>query len=178
MLSPRLRRIAGFSRALAIVCAVLTPVAPLAVFLIALFAPLDALAESAGVVVHSPETAEGGRLLFGVVALVSALPLSFGLIRLATCFRGFAGGALFAAASVAGLRDFAGATLFWALSQPFFATVSGLVLTWGAPEGKRELALQLSSNTILLAVFALCVLTVSWVLIEASALSEENAQFV
>ncbi len=176
--STRRRRIRRFSTFVAAICVILMILAPISVFLMGLFAPVEALAQTIGITLTASEAAEAGRLLYATTLLVSALPLSFGLIRLAACFRGFAADALFAAATIAGLRDFAAAILFWALAQPLFRTLGGLVLTWDAPPGERQLAVQLSSDTVFLGMFALSVLVVSWVLTEASALSEENAQFV
>ena len=163
------------------VCAVLTPAAPLVLFFIALLGPIDMLAHMAGLDPLAPgaeSAAESARLLFGVFALASALPLSFGLIRLATCFRGFAQGNLFSPQTIAGLRDFAGAALVWTVLQPFMRAVFSLILTMGAPEGYRQIVVQLDSNMVLMSVIALGVLIVSWVLTEASAISEENAQFI
>lgn len=179
--SLRRRRIVRLSAVMAVVCALMVPVGPFALFFFALLAPINTLIGIAGL---SPlnaagvAAAEAARLPFGVVALTSALPLSFGLIRLAACFRGFAREELFSPATIAGLRDFAGAILFWSLTQPLFGAAISVILTMGAPEGQRHLAVQVSSNFVLMSVFALCVLVVSWVLSEASALSDENAQFV
>ena len=176
--SSRRRRIRRFSSIVAAICIILMVTAPMVVFLMGLLLPAEDLARSVGVSLATSESAESGRLVFATIMLVATLPLSFGLIRLATCFRGFAVDALFAASTIAGLRDFAAAILFWTLTQPLFRMLGGLVLTWGAPSGERQLAVQLGSDTILLGMFALSVLIVSWVLTEASALSEENAQFV
>ncbi|MBU1176539.1 MAG: hypothetical protein KKH72_14135 [Alphaproteobacteria bacterium] len=175
------RRIVRFSAAMSVICAVLMPVGPFVLFFLALLAPIDTLAAMAGVAPLQPgsvDAADGARLLFGIFALASALPLSFGLIRLAACFGGFARGALFAPSTIAGLRDFAGAMLVWTLAQPLFRAAYSMILTFGGPEGSRQIVVQIGSDFILMSVFALCVLIVSWVLTEASALSEENAQFV
>ena len=144
----------------------------------ALFAPAADLQQVTGLTLAVPEAIDAARLPFGVLALLASLPLSYGLIRLGACFRGFSRHDLFSRATISGLRDFAAAIFFWALCRPFFVMLFALVLSWGAPAGKRQLVLQLSSDSILLVVFALCVLIVSWVLTEASALSEENEQFV
>ncbi len=176
--SSRRRRIRRFSSIVAAICIILMAASPLVVFLMALLLPVDELTQSVGISLAAPEAAEAGRLMFATIMLVATLPLSFGLLRLAACFRGFATDELFAASTIAGLRDFAAAMLFWTLAQPLFRMLGGLVLTWGAPLGERQIAVQLGSDTILLGMFALSVLVVSWVLTEASALSDENAQFI
>jgi hypothetical protein len=176
--SPRRLRIRRFSYAVAMICALLTLLTPLFFFIYALLAPTETLLSAAGLTAKAAETAEASRLVFAIVALIAALPLSYGLLRLGACFRGFAEDALFAASTIAGLRDFAGIMLFWAVLQPFLTLINSLILTWSAPPGGHELSLKIASDDILLAVFALCVLIVSWVLTEASALSEEIEQFV
>ena len=176
--SLRRRRIARFSNAVAAICALLTAVAPLLVFLSALFMPLEDLAKFGGLTVEYPGFGDGVRLPLAIAGLFATLPLSFGLIRLATCFHGFARGALFSPETISGLRDFAGAALVWTLLRPVFTAISSLILSSGAPEGSRQLVVQLNGDAVLLAIFALGVLIVSWVLTEAAALSEENAQFI
>ena len=176
--SLRRRRIRRFSSIVAAICLILMAATPMVIFLMGLFMPTDELSQSVGVSLAAPESAEAGRLAFATIMLIATLPLSFGLIRLAACFRGFAAGELFATTTIAGLRDFAAAMLFWSLAQPLFRMLGGLVLTWSAPPGERQLAVQLGSDTVLLGMFALSILIVSWVLTEASALSEENAQFI
>lgn len=176
--STRRLRIRRFSYAVALICAALTILTPLSLFLFALFAPIELLLDAGGLSSAASETADDARLVFGIVALFSALPVSYGLIRLGACFRGFAEDALFASTTISGLRDFAAVILFWSVAQPFLTALNSLVLTWSAPPGGHQISMSIGSDDIYFGLFALCVLIVSWVLTEASALSEENAQFV
>ncbi len=118
------------------------------------------------------------RLLATLASLPSVLLLSWGLLRLRQCFLGFAGGGLFAPASIRGFRDFAMALAGTALlSVPSRAAV-GVVLSWGAPSGQRQLALSISSDMLLMLCLAGAMAVVGWVLAEAADIAEEHASFV
>ena len=176
--SPRRQRIRRFSKIVALICAAMTFLVPLSAFIYALYAPVDTLLQAGGLSPDAAESAEAARLVFAIVLLVTTLPLSYGLLRLGACFNGFADDALFAASTIAGLRDFAAIILFWALVQPFLTALFSVLLTWSAPDGQHKLTFRFGSEDVFLGLFALCVLVVSWVLTEASVLSEENEQFI
>ena len=77
-----------------------------------------------------------------------------------------------------GLRKFALGLLASALLQPFSAAALSVLLSSDAPAGQHRLTLGFGSDTMLALLAAGIVSVVAWVLAEASALAEENAQFI
>lgn len=118
------------------------------------------------------------RLAAALVALLSVLPLAWGMARLRTCLVSFAAGRPFASEGIAGLRDFALGGLIAALAQAIGQTAMSLVLTWTAAPGHKQVSIQLDSNTMLLALFAGTIAALAWALEKAAAIAEENRQFI
>ena len=118
------------------------------------------------------------RLGGAVITLLTLAPLCWGLLRLRVCFAEFALGHPFAARSIAGLRDFATGICLGALAKPIGFTVMTLLLTWTAPAGQRQLAIQLDSDMLIMALFAATVAALTWAMGKAAAVAEENSQFV
>lgn len=118
------------------------------------------------------------RLIAAVVTLLAVLPLSWGLMRLGVCFRAFAKGHPFAPRGIAGLRDFAVGMGVAALAKPVGYTLMVLLLTWNAGPGKRQLAIALNSDMLLMALFAATIAALAWAMEKAAIVAEENSQFV
>lgn len=112
------------------------------------------------------------------VTVLTVLPLSWALVRLRVCFSEFAGGRPFAARGIAGLRDFAAGVALAALAKLVGFTLLMLVLTWSAPPGMRQLAIQINSDMLIMALFAAIVASLGWAMEKAAAIAEENSQFV
>lgn len=127
---------------------------------------------------HLPDIGMGQRIVAAGVALLTALPLAWGLARLRTCLASFARGRPFAAEGIAGLRDFALGGMVAGLAQLAGHTVMGLVLTWNATPGHRQLILRIDSDMLLLALFAGTVAALAWALEKAAAIADENSQFI
>ncbi|UXN70634.1 hypothetical protein N8A98_05455 [Devosia neptuniae] len=122
----------------------------------------------------------GATQRFGAafVTVLTVLPLSWALVRLRVCFTEFAGGRPFAARGIAGLRDFAAGVALAALAKLIGFTLLMLVLTWSAPPGMRQLAIQINSDMLIMALFAAIVASLGWAMEKAAAIAEENSQFV
>ena len=118
------------------------------------------------------------RLLAALITVLTVLPLSWGLMRVGVCFREFAHGRPFAPRGIAGLRDFALGMAVAALAKPVGYTLMMLVLTWNAGPGKRQLALALNSDALLMALFAATVAALAWAMEKAAIVADENSQFV
>ncbi len=118
------------------------------------------------------------RLIAALISLATVLPLSWGMMRLSACFREFAKGRPFAARGIAGLRDFAIGMGVAALAKPVGYTLMVLLLTWNAGPGKRQLALSLNSDMLLMALFAATIVALTWAMEKAAIIAEENSQFV
>lgn len=109
-------------------------------------------------------------------ALLHLLPMSWGLLRLRVCLRQFAAGRPFDAEGVAGLRDFALGTGVSALAKPLAGMLFMLAMSWDG--GPRQIAIEISSDVMVLALFAGVVAALAWAMQKAALLAEENSQFV
>lgn len=118
------------------------------------------------------------RLGAGVITALAVAPLSWGLWRLRVCFSEFAQGRPFAARGIAGLRDFATGMGLAVLAKPIGFTLLTLLLSWNAPPGMRQLAIQINSDMLIMALFAATVASLGWAMEKAAAVAEENSQFV
>lgn len=116
------------------------------------------------------------RAIAVVTALMHLLPLSWGLYRLRACLAAFAEGQPFDARAIAGLRDFAVGTGLSALIKPIAGAILSLAMSWNTPS--RQISLQISSDTMVLALFAGVIASLAWALHKAACLAEENSQFI
>lgn len=166
----------------------LTPALPLSRKAYTAFTTLGVLA--AGLAVMLPALAigywltEGAKLADGFIirtiaiaaALLHLLPLSWGLMQLRICLAGFAAGRPFDAGAIAGLRDFALGMALSALAKPFAGMLFTLAMSWeGSP---KRINIEISSDVMILALFAGVVAALAWAMQKAALIAEENSQFV
>jgi hypothetical protein len=114
-------------------------------------------------------------------AAITAVPvgvLLFGLGQVRALFLKFADGQVFTPASARLLRNFAGSVLAQAILGPLSSTALMLAFTLDNPPGSRQLAITLSSNDYVALIVGGVLLAVSWVMVEATRIAEENASFV
>ncbi len=109
-------------------------------------------------------------------ALLHLLPLSWGLLRLRVCLGEFAAGRPFGATGIAGLRDFALGTAVSALLKPLAGMLLVLAMSW--ERGPKRIAIEISSDMMVMALFAGVVAALAWAMQKAALLAEENSQFV
>lgn len=109
-------------------------------------------------------------------AMLHLLPLGWGLLRLRVCLRQFAIGRPFDARGIAGLRDFALGTALSALAKPLAGMLFKLAVRQdGEP---RQIVIEISSDVMILALFAGVIAALAWAMQKAALLAEENSQFV
>jgi hypothetical protein len=122
--------------------------------------------------------AEGSHMRMVAVstALLHLLPLSWGLLRLRVCLARFSAGRPFDADGIAGLRDFALGTALSALAKPLAGMLFMLAMSWKG--GPRQIAIEISSDVMILALFAGVVAALAWAMQKAALIAEENSQFV
>lgn len=116
------------------------------------------------------------RVVAIATALLHILPLSWGLLRLRTCLSQFSAGRPFDAEATAGLRDFALWIALSAVVKPFAGMLFVLAMSWEV--GPRRIAIEISSDVMILALFAGVVAALAWAMQKAALLAEENSQFV
>lgn len=118
----------------------------------------------------------GMRVIAIGTALLHLLPLSWGLLRLRVCLGQFAQGQPFDSKGIAGLRDFALGTGLSAVLKPIAGMLFTLAMGWG--DGPKQIAIEISSDVMILALFAGVVAALAWAMQRAALLAEENSQFV
>jgi hypothetical protein len=114
-------------------------------------------------------------------AAITAVPvgvLLFGLWQVRALFLKFADGQVFTLASARLLRNFAGSVLAQAILGPLSSTALMLAFTLNDPPGTRQLVITLSSHDYLALIVGGVLLAVSWVMVEATRIADENASFV
>ena len=114
-------------------------------------------------------------------AAITAVPvgvLLFGLWQVRALFLNFANGHVFTPASARLLRNFAGSVLAQAILGPLSSTALMLAFTLNNPPGTRQLVITLSSQDYLALIVGGVLLAVSWVMVEATRIADENASFV
>lgn len=176
---PVAARTALLFRILAVAAATLAALLPLAVALYWMMVAREDVLRQMG---FAPELLPAFdpwlRLAAALVGILTVAPLAWGLLRLRVCFTQFAQGRPFAARGIAGLRDFAAGMGLAVIAKPIGFTVVMLVLSWNAPPGMRQLAIQIDSDTLIMALFAATVASLGWAMEKAAVIAEENSQFV
>lgn len=175
----RRKRIAALSqvtRVAALVIAAALPIAGLAYWGLA---PAETLAGAAMLpTAWLAEFGLGQRLLTTALALLPVLPLSWGLLRLATALAAFRQGRPFGLAAATGMRDFAIGVFVCTLLKLVSGALMSVVMSWNAPSGQKQLAISVSSDMLLMLLVGAVLTLVGWALAEAAAIAEENAQFI
>lgn len=112
---------------------------------------------------------------------ISALPLAsliWGLLRLRRCFEAFAEGRFFTLESVHGLRDLAIAVFASTLLKPVVGAALSILLSWRTYATGKSLVVALGSDALLALLFSGLIVVIAWLIAEAIAIADENAQFI
>jgi len=114
-------------------------------------------------------------------ALWTLLPVGIillGLLRLWQLFSEFREARVFSPRALVSLRGFARCLVASAVVAPVYGAVLSVILTWANGPGRRELAIQVSSNDYTLLLLGAVLLAMSSVMTEAARVAEDNAGFV
>jgi hypothetical protein len=172
----RVRRIARWVRAMALVGGVLLLMLGVTLWMSPAWVA-EVAASEAGIEMTSPVTPAmqwGG-------ALVGMVPVSLGLFALFQVwqlFGDYGRGAIFTPGATLRLRRLAWSLIGVAAVQVLARTATGLVLTMNNPPGQKMLVIRLSSHDYVLLLFGVLLLAIAWVMVEATRLAQENAEFV
>jgi hypothetical protein len=112
---------------------------------------------------------------------ISALPLAcliLGLLRARQCFAAFAQGRFFAIENIHRLRDFAVAVFASTLLKPLAGAALSILLSWRTYATGKTLVVNFGSDSLLALLFAGLIAVIAWVMAEATAIADENAQFI
>lgn len=100
------------------------------------------------------------------------------MLRARRSFQSFGEGRFFTADNVRALRDLAIAVFASALLKPVAGAILSIMLSWRTYATGKTLAISIGSDSLLSLLFAGLVAVIAWLMAEASAISEENAQFI
>lgn len=112
------------------------------------------------------------------LAMVPVLVGLFALLQVWHLFGHYARGEIFTAEATRRLRRLAWTGIAVAPAQVITRTAIGLVLTMNNPPGKKALVVSMSSNDLTMLLIGLLLLAIAWVMVEATRLARENAEFV
>jgi len=122
----------------------------------------------------APPMPAGIRILqLGVLMLPVALAIA-GLRHLAAAFRIFASDTPLSGQSSQSLRRFAGYLVAQAAAAPVTGAALSVLESWMNPPGQRVLALTISSHSAGLALLALLLFAIAWVMAEAAEIAEDH----
>ncbi|MCA6124856.1 DUF2975 domain-containing protein [Bradyrhizobium sp. WSM 1704] len=175
----RLARIRAVSRILSPACTAISLVLSAGLLAYWVLTPGEAILRDAGLtgIAFHPI----GSLVRMAGLTVSALPLAcliWGLSRVRGCFLQFAQGHFFTAGNVARLRDLAIAMLVSTLLKPVIGALLSILLSWQTYAQGKAIVVSLGSETLLALLFAGLIAVTAWVMAEANAIADEQAQFV
>ena len=173
----RLRRFSGIMAMLTTLGMLLIAAAMIAVFLIPDWTR-NLLLARLGQAGHGLTLSPGHLIAAATITAVPVGVLLFGLWQVRTLFLNFVNGHVFTLASARLLRDFAGSVLAQAILGPVSSTALMLAFTLDNPPGARQLVITLSSQDYLALIVGGVLLAVSWVIVEATRIADENASFV
>lgn len=114
-------------------------------------------------------------------ALVALVPLSvgvFGMFQAWKLFGDYAQGQIFTARASTRLRRLAWSLIVSALTQVLARSATGVAVTFNNPTGKKMLIVNVSSTDYTFVLFGVLLLGIAWVMVEATRLAQENAEFV
>lgn len=175
----RLNRIRLFSLTLARGCILLAAVLTVGLLFYWFSASTASIAADAKIPQQWLTDLGAGRRAAGfAISFVPLACLILALMSARRCFGAFAAGDFFGQDAVKGLRNFALGLLASALLKPFSAAALSVLLSSDAPAGQHRLTLGFGSDAMLALLAAGIIAVIAWVMAEASALAEENAQFI
>ena len=175
--SDRLRRLSKAMAMLTTLGMLLIAIAVIAVFLVPDWTR-NLLLARLGQAGHDLSLSPGRLIAAAAITAVPVGVLLFGLWQVRALFLKFADGQVFTLASARLLRDFAGSVLVQAILGPISSTALMLAFTLNNPPGARQLVIALSSQDYLALIVGGVLLAVSWVMVEATRIADENASFV
>jgi Protein of unknown function (DUF2975) len=118
------------------------------------------------------------RLLAAAVGLLQASVAVFAVWRLRQLFALYAAGQIFTAGNARCLRHFAAAVCTFAIAKPITGALLSVVLTMNNPPGHRQLAITLGSSELTTLFIGCVFLVIAWIMGEAQALAEEQAEII
>jgi hypothetical protein len=116
----------------------------------------------------------GTKLLALLAYCIEAAPFMLGLLTLKVIFKNYSQGQVFTLKNAKQFRNLGMLFFMDIIAQPLYTLLFTLAATWHNPEGQRTLLVQISPSTIENICYGALIIVISWVMIEASRLNEEQ----
>lgn len=175
----RRKRIRHLSRLMAVGCLVTSVMLTSAMLLYWTLTPAQTLFSQAGI--SNAPVADIDVLTRTLAFTISMIPLGtliYGFLNARRCFAAFAAGQIFSSEQVKRLKAFSIAAAVSGLLKPLAGAALSVLLSFSNLAGRRTLALNIGSDTLIVLIFAGTVAVIAWVMAEAIDISNENKQFV
>jgi len=118
------------------------------------------------------------RILGFIISMVPVALLMWGLFHLMALFELFRKAVFFSEANARLLHKFAMMLFFSTLASPIARALVSVAVTINNPPGQRAVVVNIESGDLNSLFVATVFLAVAWVMREAHALAQENAEFV
>ncbi len=115
------------------------------------------------------------RALAFLVSLIPASVAIYGLLTLKELFKLYQKGIVFSAENVKCFRCLGYTLISWVGANMIFILLISVVLTFNNPVGERQIVAQFGFSDLATLITGAVVILVSWVMIEASKLEDEQA---
>ncbi|MBP2310941.1 DUF2975 domain-containing protein [Azospirillum soli] len=112
------------------------------------------------------------------VLLAYSAPIFWGLWELRRLFQGFAIGEVFTVAAAKRLRRCGIALMVLATAGPAASIGLSTALSMGRPPGVRKLVVGIGGDDVGFALIGVAILVIAQVMVEATRIAQENAEFV
>ena len=161
------------------ICLILVWVLPLLLLLIwVYFERLNVPLEYLGNALRPETIALPYRILGFTISMVPVALLMWGLLHLRALFGLFRKAVFFSEANARLLHKFAMMLFFSTLASPIARALVSVALTINNPPGQRAVVVNIETGDLNSLFVATVFLAVAWVMREAHALAQENAEFV
>ena len=118
------------------------------------------------------------RILGFLISMVPVALLMWGILHLRALFKLFRKAVFFSEANVRLLHKFAMMLFFNTLASPIARSLVSVAVTINNPPGQRAVVFNIEGGDLNSLFVAVVFLAVAWVMREAHALAQENAEFV
>ena len=113
--------------------------------------------------------------------LISMIPASFSLLilyNLIKLFKRYEHLIIFSKQSVIYIRNIAYCLILREITTPIYQALLSLTVTWNLPKDQHLVYMSLSTSNISVIMLGVLTILISWIMLEATKLNEENKNFV
>ena len=172
----KIQRVSALMSALCVLIVILLPLLLLWIWVD--FERINGTLEYIGNALRPETIALPYRILSFIISMVPVALLMWGLLHLRALFELFRKAVFFSEANARLLHKFAMMLFFSTLASPIARALVSVAVTINNPPGQRAVVVNIGSGDLNSLFVATVFLAVAWVMREAHALAQENAEFV